>query len=226
MTITYYGQSCISIQTNGITILVDPAISVNPLAKDIIDVNTLKADYILITHAHGDHTADVEAIVKQTNAIIISNYEIANYYKAKALDAIDMNQGGTATFNFGILKCVTAVHSSSFPDGSYGGSPCGFVLTAEDKSIYIAGDTALTLDMKLIPMFYTLDLAILPIGDNYTMGIDEALIASNFVNVNTILGYHYDSFPVLEIDHNKAKSKFKAENKNLILLPIGDSIML
>ena len=226
MTIKFLGQSCLSITVNSNTILVDPAISVNPLAKDKIDIDTLQADYILLTHAHGDHVADVEPIAKRTGAKIIANYEMANYYKEKGFDAHDMNHGGTAVFDFGTVKCVPASHSSVFPDMTYGGNPCGFVVSANGKAIYIAGDTALTMEMKLIPMFYKLDLAVLPLGDNYTMGIEEAVMASKFVEVDTILGCHYDSFPILEIDHNAAKKAFDDAGKTLVLLDIEEKMTL
>ena len=151
MKITYYGHASLSIEINGKNIIVDPFISANELAKHI-DVNSLKANYILITHAHGDHILDVETIAKNTDAIIVSNAEIAGYYENKGFKTHPMNHGGTWDFDFGKVKYVNAIHSSSFPDGSYGGQPGGFVIEAEGKNIYIAGDTALTYDMKLIPM--------------------------------------------------------------------------
>lgn len=135
-----------------------------------------------------------------------------------------MNHGGTWMFSFGKLKYVNAIHSSSFPDGSYGGQPGGFVIEAENRNIYIAGDTALTYDMKLIPMRNPLDLAILPIGSNFTMDVDDATIAAEFLAVNRVLGYHFDTFGYIKIDHEVAKEKFKSKNKELILLEIGSSI--
>lgn len=223
MKITYLGHASLAIEVNGKNIIVDPFISGNDLAKHI-DVNTLKADYLFITHAHGDHILDVETIAKNTSAVIVSNAEIAGYYEAKGFKAHPMNHGGTWEFDFGIVKYVNAIHSSGFPDGTYGGQPGGFVIEAENKNIYIAGDTALTYDMKLIPMRNPLDLAVLPIGSNFTMDVDDATIAAEFLNVNTVLGYHYDTFGYIKIDHDIAKEKFKSKNKELILLEIGSSI--
>ena len=135
-----------------------------------------------------------------------------------------MNHGGKWNFDFGIVKYVTAIHTSSFPDGSYGGQPGGFIIQAGEKTIYIAGDTALTLDMKLIPKFFDLNLAVLPIGDNFTMGLDEALVASDYVNCDKVLGVHYNTFDYIKIDGKKAMAKFLSKEKDLILLEIGDSI--
>lgn len=224
MNITFYGQNSFEIEANGKKLIVDPFISGNPLSKDKVDVNKLKADYILLTHAHQDHMLDAETIAKNNNAKIISNFEIVTYYEQKDIEGHGMNHGGSFEFDFGKLKMVNAIHSSSFPDGSNGGNPAGFILEADGKTLYIAGDTALTMDMKLIPMRYNLDLAILPIGDNFTMDVEDAIIASDFIECNKIVGCHYDTFGFIEIDHEEAKSKFEAKNKELILLPIGKSL--
>src|SRR5690606_16588230 len=225
MKITYYGHAALGLEIAGKNIIVDPFISANELAKHI-DVNTLKADYILITHAHGDHILDVETIAKNTGAIIVSNAEIAGYYENKGFKTHPMNHGGTWDFDFGKVKYVNAIHSSSFPDGSYGGQPGGFVIETENKNDYIDGDTALTYDMKLIPMKNPLDLAILPIGSNFTMDVDDAAIAAEFLGVTKVMGYHYDTFGYIKIDHEIAKQKFANKHKELILLPIGDFIEL
>lgn len=223
MKITYLGHATLQIEVAGKHIIVDPFISGNELAKDI-DVNSLKADYILITHAHQDHILDVETIAKNTGAIIVSNYEIVMHFGAKELEGHPMNHGGSWQFDFGKVTYTNAVHTSSFPDGSYGGQPGGFLLQTDEGTVYIAGDTALTYDMKLIPLKAKIDLAILPIGDNFTMGIEDAVIASDFVECNRILGYHYDTFGYIKIDHEKAKSQFSEKGKELILLPIGSSL--
>lgn len=225
MKITFYGHASLGIEVGGKHILVDPFISGNPKAAHI-DTETLKADYILVTHAHGDHIGDVEAIAKRTNAVIVSNAEIAGYYETKGLTAHPMNHGGSWNFDFGKVKYVNAIHSSSFPDGAYGGNPGGFVIEGEHKNIYIAGDTALTMDMQLIPMRTKLDLAILPIGDNFTMDVDDAVLASNFVGCDKVLGYHYDTFGYIEINHKEAIQKFFDAGKDLMLLDIGQSIEL
>ena len=225
MKITFYGHASLGIEVGGKNILVDPFITGNPKAAHI-NIETLKADYILVTHAHGDHVGDVEAIAKRTGATIVSNAEIAGYYGTKGLTAHPMNHGGSWKFDFGKVKYVNAIHSSSFPDGAYGGNPGGFIVETAHKNIYIAGDTALTMDMQLIPMRTKLDLAILPIGDNFTMDIEDAIIASNFVACNKVLGYHYDTFGYIEIDHKEAVEKFANAGKELTLLEIGASIEL
>ncbi len=225
MKITFYGHASLGIEVGGKNILVDPFISPNPKAAHI-NVNELAADYILLTHAHGDHIADVEAIAKRTNAVIVSNAEITDYYSAKGFQAHPMNHGGSWNFDFGKVKYVNAVHSSSFPDGAAGGNPGGFVIESEHKNIYIAGDTALTMDMKLIPMRTKLDLAILPIGDNFTMDVEDAILASDFVECDKVLGYHFDTFGYIEINKEEAIRKFFNKGKDLMLLEIGASIDL
>ena len=226
MKITFYGQNSLSIVVAGKNLVVDPFISGNPLAKDKIDVGSLKADYILLTHAHQDHILDAEEIARNTGATIVSNYEIAMHYQEKGFVVHPMNLGGNWKFDFGNVKYVNAIHTSTFPDGSNGGLPGGFVIEGEHKNIYIAGDTALTMDMKLIPMSTKLDLAILPIGDNFTMGIDDAILASDFVDCDKVLGVHYDTFGYIKIDHETAKRKFYNAGKDLMLLDIGESIEL
>jgi L-ascorbate metabolism protein UlaG (beta-lactamase superfamily) len=225
MKITFLGHATLQIEVDDKIIIVDPFISGNELAKDI-DINSLKADYILITHAHQDHILDVETIAKNTGAIIVSNYEIVMHYGAKGIKGHPMNHGGSWNFDFGRVTYTNAVHTSSFPDGSYGGNPGGFIIETKEKNIYIAGDTALTMDMKLIPMQCKIDLAVLPIGDNFTMGIESAIIASNFVECNSILGYHFDTFGYIKIDHKDAIRKFNNAGKQLNLLEIGDSLIV
>jgi L-ascorbate metabolism protein UlaG (beta-lactamase superfamily) len=226
MKITYLGHATLSIETKDKTLLIDPFISGNELAKNI-DINSLQADYILITHAHQDHILDVEAIAKRTGAKVISNYEIVTYFSNKGIEGHPMNHGGKWHFDFGTLYYTNAVHSSSFPDGTYGGQPGGFVLETLHHRIYISGDTALTYDMKLIPdVIGDLDVAILPIGDNFTMGINEAIKASKFLSCNKVLGVHFDTFGYIKLNHQEALEKFAQAKKELILLPIGEYIKL
>ena len=225
MKITFYGHASLGIEIGAKNIIIDPYISPNPKASHI-DVKALKADYILLTHAHGDHIADVETIAKNTNATIVSNAEIASYYDKKGFKTHPMNHGGSWNFDFGKVKLVNAIHSSSFPDGTYGGNPGGFVIEGEYKNIYIAGDTALTFDMQLIPFRTNLDLAVLPVGNNFTMDIEDAIIASDFVECDKILGYHFDTFGYIEINHQEAVKKFFDAGKDLMLLEIGASIEL
>ena len=226
MKITYLGHSSLSIETKDKTLLIDPFISGNELAKDI-DINKLNADYILVTHAHQDHILDVEAIAKRTGAKVISNFEIVTYFENKGIEGHPMNHGGKWKFDFGTVHFTNAIHSSSFPDGTYGGQPGGFVIETSHHRIYIAGDTALTYDMKLIPdVIGDLDLAVLPIGDNFTMGITEAIKASKFLDCSKILGYHFDTFGYIKIDHKEAIQKFAKAKKELNLLPIGGNLKI
>ncbi|MDO6518594.1 metal-dependent hydrolase [Zobellia uliginosa] len=226
MKITHYGHNCLALEIGNQHIIVDPFITENDLAKDKVDIMGLKADYIFLTHAHYDHTLDAEAIAKNTGATIVSNFEIYSHYAEKGLEAMPMNIGGVRDFDFGRVKYVNAIHSSSFADGSYGGNPGGFVFTHQDKSIYVAGDTALTMDMKLIPQYAKIDLAVLPVGDVVTMGVDDAIKASDFVECNRVIGVHYDSFPFIKIDHGAAQEKFKKAEKELLLLEVGESVTI
>ncbi|MGB3773988.1 MAG: metal-dependent hydrolase [Leeuwenhoekiella sp.] len=223
MKITYYGQNSFTLEMGGKKIIVDPFITQNELSKDKIDIMDLEADYIFLTHAHFDHTLDAEAIAKNTGAVIVGNFEVYQHYANKDLEAMPLNHGGTREFDFGKVKCVNAIHTSSFQDGSYGGNPSGYIFMGE-KNIYVAGDTALTMDMKLIPKWAKIDLAILPIGDVVTMGADDAIIASDFVECDRVMGVHYDALPFIEIDHDEVKAKFKKANKQLHLVEIGESI--
>jgi L-ascorbate metabolism protein UlaG (beta-lactamase superfamily) len=225
MKIQFLGHACLYITIKDITILVDPFITANPKAAHL-NLEEINPQVILLTHAHQDHTLDVELFAKKNNALIVSNWEIATYYGNKGFQSHPMNHAGSWTFDFGKVTYTNAVHSSSFPDGSYGGQPGGFIIQGEHKTIYIAGDTALTFDMKLIPLKHQLDLAILPIGDNFTMDVDDAIEASNFIGCDKILGYHYDTFGYIEINHEEAIQKFFKANKDLMLLEIGESIVL
>ena len=224
MNITYYGHSSFGVFINGKNLLFDPFISLNPLAKNI-DINTIKADYILVSHGHADHVADVVTIAKKTGAIVIGAYEVCNWLNKQGAEKIHgMNTGGKAKFDFGNVKCVKAEHSSSMPDGTYGGNPMGFVVESSEGNFYFAGDTALTYDMKLIGDYRKIDFAFLPIGDNFTMGVDNAIIATDFINCKNIVGMHYDTFPSIKINKEDAVNKFSHAGKKLTLMPIGETI--
>ena len=224
MKITYYGQNSLSLEIEGKTILIDPFITQNELSKDKVDIMDLKADFIFLTHAHFDHVLDAEAIAKNTGAVIVGNFEVYQHYANKGLEAMPLNPGGTREFDFGKVKGVAAIHTSSFEDGSYGGNPNGFIFMGKEKNVYIAGDTALTMDMQLIPRWASIDLAVLPIGDVVTMGVEDAIIASDFVKCDRVLGVHYDVFPFTKIDHGSARQKFKAAGKELVLLEIWSAM--
>ena len=213
------------IQLSGKNILIDPFISGNPNAKSI-DHNTISADYILITHGHGDHVGDAVAIAQRTGATIISNYEIAKWFEKKGLTAVDLNFGGIKKFDFGSVKLVVAIHSSTLPDGSNGGNPAGFVVETAEGNFYHAGDTALSSDMNLIPIRHKLDIALLPIGSHYTMDAVDAATASQMLQCKKIIGMHYDTFPPIKIDHDTAKKSFADVGSELLLMNIGEDIDL
>ena len=226
MQLTFYGHACFAVEVEGKKLLFDPFISPNEKAS-AINVDGIEADYILISHGHEDHIADVESIAKRTGAKLISNFEIITWFGKKGIEnGHPMNHGGSWEFDFGTVKYVNAVHTSSFPDGSYAGNPGGFVITSKGKTFYYAGDTALTMDMKLIGEYEKLDFAVLPIGDNFTMGVKDAVIAADFIDCNKIVGIHYDTFGYIEIDHAKAINEFSKKGKELMLLEIGETIEL
>lgn len=226
MKFTFLGHACFSIELNGKTLLFDPFISGNPKAAHL-DLTTLKADYILISHGHADHIADAVALAKQTGATCISCYEIVQWLGGQGIEkGHPMNLGGHWNFDFGRVKMVNALHSSSFPDGSYAGCPAGFVIEGGEKTFYFAGDTALNRDMRRWGKDYEFDFVILPIGDNFTMGIKDAVRAANWLKSDRVVGVHFDTFPYIEIDHAAAKEAFAKEGKELLLLDVGESIDL
>lgn len=226
MRITYYGHACFLIELNNTRLLFDPFITPNELASSV-DIKQIQADYIVLTHGHQDHVADVEAIYKNTKATVVGTFEVVNWFADKGIENYHpMNIGGKKTFNFGSLKMVNAVHTSSMPDGSYGGNPAGYVLQTSEKTLYFAGDTALTLDMKLIAEEFKIDLAILPIGDNFTMGIEDAVRAADLVGTSKIIGMHYDTFPYIKIDHEQVKKVAANAKKDVTLMDIGETITL
>ena len=223
MKVTYYGHSCFAVEVNRRTVLFDPFITPNELARSI-DVNKVAADFILISHGHQDHLSDAAAIAKRTGATLISNFEIVTWFGKQGIQkAHPMNHGGAFAFDFGRVKFVNAVHSSTLPDGASGGNPGGFVVETSEGNFYYSGDTALTMDMKLIGESTRLKFAALCIGDNFTMGIEDAIKAADFVRCAEILGVHYDTFPPIKIDHAAAQEKFKAAGKQLHLLKAGES---
>jgi L-ascorbate metabolism protein UlaG (beta-lactamase superfamily) len=226
MKITYYGHACFSVQVGNRHLLFDPFITPNELARKI-NVNAIAADYILVSHGHADHLADAAAIAKRTGATVISNFEITVWFGKQGVSKTHpLNHGGACRFDFGRVKFVNAIHSSSLPDGSYGGNPGGFVVETAEGNFYYSGDTALTLDMKLIGEATRLKFAALPIGDNFTMDVADAIKAAEFVGCDQVLGLHYDTFPPIRIDHEVALQKFHQAGKKLHLLGIGASISL
>ena len=224
MQFTYYGHSCFLIEVAGKKLLFDPFITGNELAKGI-DVNKIEADYILVSHGHGDHVADLIQIAKNTDAMVVSSYEITVWAEMHGIrNNHPLNFGGKKQFDFGTVKYVHAVHSSVLPDGTYGGNPGGFVITTEEGNFYYGGDTSLTMDMQLIPGYAKLDFAILPVGDNFTMGVEDAIVAAEFIRCKKIIGVHFDTFPYIEIDHATSTKKFEEAGYELILPKIGETI--
>lgn len=224
MRYTCYGHSCFSVVIKDKKILFDPFITFNELAKNI-DVNTIEADFIFLSHGHEDHIADCVSIAARTGAKVVCSFEIHVWLNKKGItNTHPMNTGGKWNFEFGTVKCVVAQHSSGLPDGSYGGNPMGFVFTSDDGNFYYSGDTALTLDMQLIPQYATLNFAVLPIGDNFTMDVTDAMQSAKYVQCRKIVGVHYDTFGYIKIDHIKAKQLFTEEGLQLFLLNPGESI--
>jgi L-ascorbate metabolism protein UlaG (beta-lactamase superfamily) len=223
MKVTYYGHSCFAVEAGGKSLLFDPFIRENPLAR-AVKVESIAADYILISHGHDDHISDAVYLAGRTGAMAISNFEVSEWLASQGVSRVHgLNHGGGFNFDFGRVKLVNAVHSSALPDGTYGGNPGGFVVETRDGNFYYSGDTALTLDMKLIGESTKLAFAALCIGDNFTMGPDDAAKAAEFVRCEEIMGVHYDTFPQIQIDHEAAVRKFKGAGKKLHLLRIGST---
>jgi L-ascorbate metabolism protein UlaG (beta-lactamase superfamily) len=198
VTITAHGHSTYSVHVNDTHLLIDPFFSGNPAAK--ITPDGLNPDYILITHGHGDHVGDAVSIARRSGATVISNFEIVGWFAAQGHEkGHAQHLGGGFTHPFGHVKLTVAFHGSQLPDGSYGGMPAGFLLTLEGKRIYIAGDTALYSDMALIGAA-GLDVAILPVGDNFTMGPDDSVLATNFLNPEVVIPCHYNTWPPIAVD--------------------------
>lgn len=222
----YYGHACFSITTKGKTLLFDPFISGNPKATQVF-IDEIACDYILLSHGHTDHILDCQAIAAKTEAKVICSWEIHEWLNKKGVENTHpMNTGGRWDFEDFAVKCVVAQHSSSLPDGTYGGNPMGFIVTCEDCSFYYAGDTALTLDMQLIPSWASIDFAILPIGDNFTMGIKDAARAAEMVETKKVIAVHFDTFGFIEVNHEEAISAFHSKGIDCTLPVIGNSYEL
>jgi L-ascorbate metabolism protein UlaG (beta-lactamase superfamily) len=223
--LTYHGHACFGITVNGTHLLIDPFLTGNELAD--VAADEVAADYILVSHGHGDHVGDTVDIAKRTGAMTISNFEIHNWLLAQGVErAHPLHIGGGYDFPFGRVKLTIAHHGSALPDGSDGGNPAGFLLTLEGKKIYHACDTCLFYDMKFIGE-EGLDVAILPIGDNYTMGPDDALRAVRLLEPDVVIPVHYGTFDLIAQDPQAFAARVEAETaaRCLVLQP-GDTYRL
>ncbi len=207
--LTWFGHGAFGLELSGHKLLIDPYISDNPAAS--VNPASLEADYILISHGHGDHVGDAVSIAKRTGAMVISVHEIAGWFQSQGVEAHGQHIGGGHTWPFGYLKLTLALHGSGLPDGSYGGNPAGFLLTTnEDKKIYFACDTGLFGDMALIGE-EGIDLAVLPIGDNFTMGPDDALRAVKLIQPEHVIPVHYNTFELIEQDADAWAERVQAQ---------------
>ncbi len=225
MELTFYGHACFLVNTGDTKILFDPYISPNPQAKDI-DMSSISADYIFVSHGHEDHVADLLSLAKQTQATVVSNAEIITWLSKQGYEKVHPMNFGTRNFDFGTVHFVPAAHSSSLPDGSYGGNPGGFIFKTKSGNFYYTGDTSLTAEFTMIPYYGPLDVAIMPVGGNFTMNPAEALIASDIIKCDHIVGVHFDTFGYIVIDKEQAIAQFKTAGKTLRLPEIGSTISL
>ena len=224
MKLTYYGHSCFQVSIKGKKILFDPFITYNEFANDV-SVDSIETDYIFLSHGHVDHIADCISIAQRTGCQVVANWEIHDWLNKQGVsNTHPMNTGGKWNFDFGTVKCVVAQHSSCLPDGSYGGNPMGFIFSSEEGNFYYSGDTALTLDMQLIPNWAKLDFSVLPIGDNFTMDVADAVSAADFIQCKKIVGVHYNTFGFIKIDTAAATTAFAAAGKTLLLPAIAETI--
>jgi len=221
--LTWYGHAALGLETGGYKIVIDPFFSGNPAAS--LSPEAVEADFILVSHGHGDHVGDAIAIAKRTGAMVIGNFEVAGWFEKQGVEKTHgQHLGGGHKHPFGYLKLTLALHGSMMPDGSYGGNPCGFLLTTNDgKKIYFAQDTGLFGDMRLIGE-EGLDLAVIPIGDNYTMGPDDALRAVKILTPKAVVPIHYDTWDLLAQDANAWAERVQKETKTkAVVLKPGES---
>jgi len=220
--LTYLGHSAVQLETSGGTVLIDPFLTGNPRAGASADA--VAADLIVLTHAHGDHWGDTEAIAKRTGATVVGSAELAGYASGLGLKAHGMNVGGKHEFPQGTVRYTPALHSNSLPDGTYAGMPMGVVLEADGVRVYHAGDTAFFSDMARIGAL-GIDLALLPIGDNYTMGPEDAVDAARLIAPKVVVPIHYKTFPVLLQDASDFKASVESRTgATCLLLEPGESV--
>lgn len=228
MDITFFGHSVLQVETAGTRILVDPFITGNKHAEGVISPGDLNPDVILLTHAHGDHWGDTPDIATRTNAQVVANFEITSYIQREHNyeNIHPMNTGGTWKFNWGKVTQTYARHSSSFPDGTYGGNPNGYLLHAEGKCLYLAGDTCLFSEMALLAGDDAIDVAFLPVGDDFTMGPEEAVKCVKILKPRLTVPVHYDTFPYIEVDMNRFTSAMQSSGYEAKVLSPGEVMSL
>jgi L-ascorbate metabolism protein UlaG (beta-lactamase superfamily) len=222
--LTYFSHSAWKIETEGTDILIDPFLTGNPTAP--VKAEDVHADYIIITHAHGDHIGDAIPIAQKHKATIISNFEIANWCGAQGVEAHPLHIGGGHDFPFGNVKLTQAFHGSSFPDGSYGGMPAGVLIRIEGKTVYHAGDTGLFGDMALIAEMNPIDVALLPIGDNFTMSIRDGIKAVELLKPKMVIPMHYRTFDMINADPDEFLNGIQAKGFKGKVLPYGETITI
>jgi L-ascorbate metabolism protein UlaG (beta-lactamase superfamily) len=225
MKLKYFSHSAFQLTTgNGKIILIDPFLSGNPTSP--VKANEVKADYIILTHAHGDHIGDSFEIARRCNSMFICVNELANYCSSKGFKAHNMHIGGSYKFEFGRVKFTIAHHGSLTPDNQYGGEAAGVIISADGKIIYHTGDTGLFYDMKLIGELNSIDYMLLPIGDNFTMGITDAVKAVEFVSPRIAIPMHYNTFPVIKADPNEFKRLVDEKGFKAKVINFGEEIEL
>ena len=228
MTITYFGHSALQIETEGTTLLIDPFITGNKHAEGVVTADDLNPDVILMTHAHGDHWGDTPSILKRTGALLVADFEITDYAQRQHdhENVHPMNIGGKWDFDWARVTRTYARHSSSFPDGTYGGLAGGFLLELEGKTVYISGDTCAFAEMDWLGEDYDIDLAFLPIGDDFTMGPEEAVRCVEMLGPAQTVPVHYDTFPYIEVDMSRFTDAMDAAGFDAHVMEPGTTMTL
>ena len=219
--LTYLGHSAFQVEGSGGRIVIDPFLTGNPNASAAPE--EIKVDHVLLTHGHGDHIGDGVAIAKANDATIVAPFELAGYCEQQGAKVHPMHIGGAREFPFGRVKLTIAHHGSAAPDGTYTGNPCGFLITMDGRTLYHPGDTGLFLDMKLIGEMNDIDVAVLPIGDNFTMGIDDAVKATEFLQPGVVIPMHYKTFDVIDVEPQDFVDRVTAAGFISMVLGFGES---